>query len=210
MIYCTNCGKECADTAKFCSACGTKIARPEPVAPAVVEEPVVTYAEPKPASPEFEGDTQAQQGVLDKMYRFLKWRKKACSIFGVYFLVMAAVLLIFGLIFTIVGALSLVGNGGYDTGVFGLSSGIGYIIGGVLYVPIAIVNFAMKSKANRLMNEMYYNVRPAAAYSASIGQIVLCYFFNTISMIFAIIGCVHAKSNAAIIDQIERNQSICK
>jgi len=165
---------------------------------------------PEPASPEFEGDTQAQQGVLDKMYRFLKWRKKACSIFGVYYLIMAIVLLVLGVIFTVVGTVSIVGGGSYDASVFGLAYGIGYMLGGVLYVPIAIVNFAMKSKANRLMNEMYYNVRPAAAYSASIGQIVLCYFFNTISMIFAIIGCVHAKSNAAVIDQIERNQRICK
>ena len=204
-MICPNCGIECSETSKFCSVCGTALIseiREETVGEAVFETPDAEKA-PDPV-----GNTTDQQNVLDTMFRFLKYRRLACKILGIYMLILSLFFIIFGLLFTGIGIVSL-NNGSFSsiTGM-GFGYGITWLICGLLYLPIAFINFGMVSKANKFMNELYYNVRPAANYCGSIGRIVFCYFFNTIAMVFAIIGLVNVRSKSAIIDQIEYNQNL--
>ncbi len=204
----------------------------EEVAAAYVEEPIAEepapaveeagfYSEPAPepapeiftpapaASAAPVGDTSKQQSVLDNIYRFLKYRRLACKIAMIFFIIAGIFFLLVGSIFTVIGIVGLIGQEA-ELGGMGLGMGITYFFCGVLYLPIAVVNLFMQRKADKLMRQVHTNVRPAADYSASIGQIILAYFFNTIAMVFAIIGCVNAKSNAEIIKEIEYNQSLVK
>ena len=194
-MICPSCGKECSETAKFCSACGT----------AFESIPVNT---PVPDAASHVGDTEKQQSVLNNMYRFLKYRRLACKISAIFMLVLSLFFILVGGIFAVVGVISITGNYPAQLAGFGLGYGITWLVMGILYLPIAFVNFAMVSKTSKLMNELYVNVRPAANYCGSIGQLILCYFFNEIALVFAIIGFVNAKTKAEIINQIEHNQKL--
>ena len=191
-MICPNCGAEYSENDKFCTSCGTQFSFNE-----TTEAPAAAPV----------GNTENQQKVLDNLYRFLKYRRVACIITGIYLLVCSLILALCGAICIISGAVLLF----EDTfGVFSLSYGIMYFLMGILYLPIPFINFAMASKANKYMNELYFNVRPAADYSSSIGRLVLCYFFNEVALVFAIIGCVYARKNSDVIAEIEHNQALNK
>ena len=144
------------------------------------------------------------------MYRFIKYRRLACKISGVVILILSLFYIVFGAIFTCLGVAALSDASSYGFGGLGLGYGVGWLVCGVLFLPIAIVNFAMANKANKFMNELYFNVRPAANYCGSIGQLILCYFFNEIALVFAIISFVNVKVRAEIINQIEHNQNLSR
>ena len=191
-MICPNCGNACSETAKFCSVCGTQFA-------AEVKDDFA-------AAPV--GDAEKQQSVLNTMYRFLKYRRLACKISGVVLLILSLFFIIFGGLFAGLGITSLVNEYSYGFGGFGVGYGTTWFVMGILYLPIAIVNLAMANKAEKFMNELYFNVRPAANYLGSVGQLVLCYFFNEIALVFAIIGLVNVKTKSEIINQIEQNQKL--
>ena len=177
------------------------------------EEPVITgdfNVSEEPSALPVEGDVAVQQGILDTMYRLLKYRRLACKIIGIFSLIFGLFYAVFAGIY-IAGAVTLSSGNVYIPEYphfFFILYSILYICYALVYLANSFINFGMKKKAEKLMDEMYHNVRPAADYCASIGRIVVAYFFNHIAMVFAIIGCVHARRNAEEINRIERNQSL--
>ncbi|MBQ1955783.1 MAG: hypothetical protein II350_08620 [Clostridia bacterium] len=193
-MICPVCGNECLDDARFCSSCGIEFVNNE--SSKAVSEPV--------------DNTKEQQNVLNKIRNYLKYRRLACIIVGILRLVSAMFYLFGGTVMIISTIISLTGNSSFDLPGIGFAYTILYFMCGIIYIPLAIVNFAIAAKSNKLMSGVYTDVRPAADYCGSVGQLVLCALFNEIALVFAIIGMVHVKRNAEVINMIEQNQMLNK
>ncbi len=169
MKYCTNCGVQMADEARFCMNCGTRVP----------------------------GDTVMDKTCLDQFYQVLKWERLSWKIFGIVWLILSIVFASCGLIIIVSGAMT-----GYsyrlDMGIIGFM----YLLIGLLYLPIAIVNKVMVKKTTRCMELLYIEPKTVLARCGSVGMIVLAAFFNTVALIFIIINFVRTKTNKEAIDRL--------
>lgn len=210
MKYCTKCGHELIDEARFCNACG---------APAMVSAQTVNsenpYASAQPAyeakpapvtyteKPKTEEELLAEeQALLDKFSLGLKHERLCWKVSGIVFTVMSAFFVFFGLIFGIATA----GTINYSEGAYAfLSFCITYSMMGLMYLPIAIINMIMKKKIEDYRAKLYTDCRDGIGHY-SVGSIVFAAFFNTIALVFIIIYFIQAKNNSAVIERIKARQ----
>ncbi len=137
-MFCSECGKQLADNAKFCNSCGTKqeiltdaapIAQPvaQPVAETPVQQPTYTYA--PPAAPAYAPAPQIPaKPKTGKGYRIAGW------------------------ILAILGALSVLGSIANDTyynfGSLGMTSDdVMFVVIQVAFVVLGVVFLVLGYKA---------------------------------------------------------------
>ena len=184
MKYCVKCGQQLSDEARFCDKCGYAFENVN-AEPADVDRTLMLE----------------EKECLDKFYRFFKYERLAWKIVGI-------VMLAFSIFFIGFGLLFLLASIGTEEAFLAGFSGI-YVLYGVLFLPIAIINLKMVGKAEYYMNVIYKDARPVVVRCNSIGMLVFSYFFNTIAMAFIIVNFVFNKTNKQILARvIQRQQSI--
>lgn len=178
MKYCVHCGHELSDEALFCDNCGASVTTQQ-------------------AAPVGNGlDTEKQ--YLDTFYRFFKYERLSWKIGGVVFLILSLFFLGFALLFLTIALAR-------DAEEVAMVAPL-FILYGLVFLPVAIVNLKMVKKTEYYMNTLYMDVRPTIERSGSVGMIVLSAFFNEIAMIFIIINFVRTKNNKALLQQIAYRQ----
>lgn len=139
-----------------------------------------------------------EQSLLDGYYRFFKYERLSWKIGGIVMLALSLTFIGFGFLFLLIAAIA-------DTeelaAVFGL-----YLVYGLLFLPVAIVNFKMVSRAEYYMNTLYTDIKPVITRTSSIGMFILSGFFNEIALVFIIINFVRTKRNGNLLSRIAFRQ----
>ena len=193
MKFCVNCGSQLSDDARFCTACGAEVKDAAPVENDVTIDDSLLI--------------QQEKECLNKFYRFFKYERLAWKIVGIVFLVFSLVFIGFGFLAFLMGAAT-----GEEMGI-AFAAGFGgiYVLYGLIFLPIAIINLKMVGKAEYYMNVIYRDARPVVVRCNSIGMLVFSYFFNTIAMAFIIVNFVFNKTNKEILARaIARQQGANK
>ena len=225
MRYCSNCGNPLNPGASFCHTCGAalKAIVPEtdetPVVAPVVEaepapqaEPVVIEAAPVviEAAPAAEPvvlqanndkDVQDEKKFLDDTHKFLRWERKAWSIAGKVQLILG---IVYAALFLLLGIILAAA----ESPAAGAVMLVYAVIFGLLFIGLGIVGLKAAEKIPQYTDTLYKDFRAAYKRCTSIGMIVFCYFFNTISLVFFIINFVRLKSNRAMCDRILSRQGV--
>ena len=188
MKFCNNCGKELIEGTSFCPECGA---------------PVVNEATTDASADDFA--IRQEKDCLDNFHRFLRYERTAWRVGAIVMLVVKILFIFLGSLIASIGAIDM----GYDTPAdefMFATMGVMYILCGLLYLPIVIINFVMVSKTKSYMSTLYNDVSPTVSRCGSVGMIVLGAFFNTIAMIFIIINFVRVKNNKYILDRAAKRQ----
>ena len=228
MRYCCRCGNALSVGASFCHCCGASLkslvpeteeaaipaAEPavEAVAAPVVEAAAEPAVEAAPAAEQIapvvisrhsDGEIKEEREFLEQTHRLLRWERKAWSISGKVYLIMgivfAALFFLFGIIFSAFGE---------ELIALGVVFFMYALLFGLLFIALGIVNLKAADKIPQYTDTLYKDFRAAHARCGSIGMIVFCYFFNTISLVFFIINFVRMKTNKAMIDRILTRQGV--
>ena len=193
MKFCVNCGSQLSDETRFCSTCGQEVTAEAPVENDVTIDDSLLI--------------QQEKECLNKFYRFFKYERLAWKIAGIVSLVFSLVFIGFGFLAFLMGAAT-----GEEMGI-AFAAGFGgiYVLYGLIFLPIAIINLKMVGKAEYYMNVIYRDARPVVVRCNSIGMLVFSYFFNTIAMAFIIVNFVFNKTNKEILARaIARQQGANK
>lgn len=138
-----------------------------------------------------------EKECLDNFYRFLKYERLAWKICGIVWIILSALLGFFGIVFCMMSVeeelLAVLG--------------VEYLLLAFIYLPVAIVNLKMISRAEHYMNIVYNDVNAVNERCGNAGMIVLSAIFNTIAMIFIIINFTRTKTNKAEINSAARRQA---
>lgn len=203
MRYCTKCGYQLVDTAKFCNYCGAPVITSAEAPAAKTEEDfsqnpytetAQSYQQPQYneyqyAQPKSDEELQAEeQKLLNLIYRGLSHEAMAWRIGAIAFLIYSALFIFLGL-----------------SGMFDASDSIMDLAKGILYIPVSIIGFVMAGKVNKCKSILYTDCKAALKHYTP-GSIVMGALFNSIAMIFVIVYFVQTKSNAAVIERIKNKQ----
>ena len=213
MRYCSNCGNPLNAGAAFCHNCGTELKTLVPEAEetsAIIPETEIPVEAPTPvmevvptvSAAYNEKDVQEEKEFLEQTHRLLRWERKAWSISGKIALIMGIVFAAFFFLIGVVGAIA-----GEDAGfaVFILMFWYAIIVGGML-IAVGIVSLINANKIPQYTDTMFKDFRAAHKRCNSIGMIVLCYFFNDVSLVFFLINFVRMKSNKELTKRILNRQ----
>ena len=216
MRYCSHCGNALTAGASFCHHCGAalKVFVPEPEETIPVAEehkiPVVTEPESEETASESTQDAppapnrkeiQEEKAFLDQTCRLLRWERKAWSICGKVFLIAG---IVFAALFFLLGVILL--SIGEDAAIVGSIFFVYCLIFGSIFIAVGIVNLAAAGKIPQYTDTLYKDFRAANQRCNSIGIIVLCYFFNTISLVFHLINFIRMKTSKSMINRILTRQ----
>ena len=137
-----------------------------------------------------------EKECLDNFYRFLKYERLSWKIGAIVWFVCMGLFGVIGLLLTVVS-----GDG------MAAIIGIEYMVLGIFYLPIAIVNLKMIAKTEHYMSIVYNDVNSVTERCGNAGMIVLGAFFNTVAMIFIIINFTRTKTNRAEIQSAAARQA---
>lgn len=248
MKYCTKCGHQMQDTDMFCNQCGNP-ANPynaqtneaentqttQNTEPQYTQATTPQYAQAPAAAP------LSEQACLDKLATGLKHERLCFKIVGIVSLVLAAIMLVSGIIMTVAGAYTageINDYNHYSDYIYDLDDffsdfddddfysynyyyntyaedeaaalmvvGILFIVYGVVFLPIAIVNLVIKSKVGKYRDKLYTDCTDGVKHASSVGTIVLGAIFNSIALIFIIINFIFMKRNRETFERIKANQA---
>lgn len=248
MKYCTKCGHQMQDTDMFCNQCGNP-ANPynaqtnetvntqttQNTEPQYTQATTPQYAQAPAAAP------LSEQACLDKLATGLKHERLCFKIVGIVSLVLAAIMLVSGIIMTVAGAYTageINDYNHYSDYIYDLDDffsdfddddfysynyyyntyaedeaaalmvvGILFIVYGVVFLPVAIVNLVLKSKVGKYRDKLYTDCTDGVKHASSVGTIVLGAIFNTIALIFIIINFIFMKRNRETFERIKANQA---
>ncbi len=215
MKYCTKCGRQLVEEARFCNACGApvdaNVTQPESsenpyaskatyTAPQYTAQPAVQVNKPK-TDDELRAEEQA---LLDKFSLGLKHERLAWKISGIFFLIGSIFFIVIGLIFGIaaIGAYDMAAD---EYALFAYIFFTYTLVGVFVYLPITITNLCMKKKLESYRDKLYTDCKDGVNHY-SVGSIVFAAFFNTIAMVFIIVYFVQAKNNSQVIERIKSRQ----
>ena len=224
MRYCSHCGNPLSPGASFCHTCGAALktlvpeteevpvaapaAEPVVVAAPVVETPVAEapHAEtPAPVvipAPNHDAVLEEKE-FLEQTNRLLRWERKAWSITGKVMLIVgivfAALFFLLGIVFAAIGD---------DVAVLAALYFVYALVFGLMFIAMGIVNSKAAGKIDQYTDTLFQDFRAAYKRCGSIGMIIFCYFFNTISLVFFVINFVRMKTNKAMADRILTRQGV--
>lgn len=231
MKNCTKCGQAIPDNAKFCTYCG-EVAEEAQTSYTSPEQENTYYSVPHEQTPQ--GQREDEQKCLDSLSTRLGWERRAWKIVGIVFLILAIFFAVFGSVFLVAGGAVIADNASYSydyyddgyyydddygyysdnidgedfVGAFGLSFGMTYaVVGLIVYLPIAIVNFVMAKKVGKYKAKIYTDCTDAVDHAGSVGSIVLGALFNSIALVFIIINFVLVKNDKAKLERIKQTQA---
>ena len=227
MRYCSHCGNPLSPGASFCHTCGAAlktlvpeadeapvaapamepVAEPvvEPVVEAapVVETPVAETPAPVVIPARNQGDILQEKEFLEQTNRLLRWERKAWSITGKVMLIVgivfAALFFLLGIVFAAIGD---------DVAVFSVIYFVYALVFGLMFIAIGIVNTKAAGKIDQYTDTLFKDFRAAYKRCGSIGMIVLCYIFNSVSLVFFVINFVRMKTNRDLADRILTRQGV--
>ena len=248
MKYCTKCGHQMQDTDMFCNQCGNPANPYNPQTNETVNTQTTQNTEPQytqATTPQYAQAPAAaplsEQACLDKLATGLKHERLCFKIVGIVSLVLAAIMLVSGIIMTVAGAYTageINDYNHYSDYIYDLDDffsdfddddfysynyyyntyaedeaaalmvvGILFIVYGVVFLPVAIVNLVLKSKVGKYRDKLYTDCTDGVKHASSVGTIVLGAIFNTIALIFIIINFVFMKKNRETFERIKANQA---
>lgn len=181
MSYCSKCGNNVPDDARFCGKCGAEM----------VENQTV-------GSPVFTEQFKLEKEFLDNTHKILRWEQKAWRIVGRVFTIMGAIFGGFFTLFTFVGLST--------HAAMGMIFFIYALIFGGLYIAIGIVSLQAAKKIDYYLNTLYKNVEPTVTRCTSVGMLIFAIFFNTIAMVFFVINFSRMKNCKQRIADIQDHQ----
>ena len=188
-MYCTHCGKELFENARFCQACGTPVAGVQAPPPAEAPVPTVTVV------PDETALFEEERTFLTNLYGALNRERSAWKIVGVVLLVSAIVW------WFVTGATVMV---------YGEETAAVEWLGGcaILSLVGAVINLRMTRKLRRLCTTMYTDVRPVIDRYSGVGPVVLALFVKLIAMALVIDGRNKIKSKTAVLQRIVQRQQL--
>lgn len=215
MKYCTKCGYQLPDEAKFCNACGASAeavnhTQSEPenpyasqVTPATEQANIQSVNSHTEAPKTDEELLAEEQALLNKFSIALKHERLAWKIYGIVLVIITAYIIAFGLIMGIFTGAAAAATGGeaFVASLFFLM----YLFMGLMFLPIAIINLSMKNKLEKYRAKLYTDCTDGIGHF-SVGSIVFCAFFNGVALVFNIVYFIIAKNNAAVIERIKARQ----
>ena len=221
MKYCTKCGTQVPDMARFCPNCGAGCQEveesgytPEYI-PQYTPEYTTGYTlEYVPVAPEMQyvydpAVAQAmdahneEQRYLDMCYNILKGERITWKIGSIIYLVSSIIYVFYGLIYLLAGLLS-------DEDVFeaqlALIAGIAILICTLPMIAGTVVSMIMKAKREKLMNTVHTDLRPMVDTYSRAGCMVLAVMFGGIPAIFTGINMGRIKNSPEIVNNIIAKQ----
>ena len=148
-------------------------------------------------------DVLEEKEFLEQTNRLLRWERKAWSITGkvtlILGIVFAALYFLLGIIFAAIGE-----------DMAGLSAVffIYALFFGLMLIAMGIVNIKAADKIPQYTDTLFKDFRAAHKRCGSIGMIIFCYFFNSISLVFFVINFVRMKTNKDMINRILTRQGV--
>lgn len=186
-MFCSKCSAQIPDNSKFCGVCGAPVQ--------------TTYGQTSYTPPVAKEYTLAEEKEsLDNFARFFKYERLAWKIEGIVILVLSCLFAGLGFIFFMA------------TIAEEFFAGVGtiYMLYGLLFLPVAIVNLKMVSRAEHYMNIVYTDAAAVEERAGSVGMIVLAAFFNSIALVFIIINFVRSKTEKDVLKSAQRRQEAFK
>ena len=183
-MYCVKCGNEIKENVKFCAVCGQRVENDKKA------EPVSTQA-----TQSFEDEIKEEQAFLDETHRYLRWEKKAWSIFGNVFMILGTV---FVALFLFIGLIAAIAE---SAGMFIIMLVYGGVYGAIFLVPGIIAKKAA-ARIDFYLESMYTDFETTRARCESVGMIVFCAILNQIALIFYVINFARMKSCKKVISRI--------
>ena len=185
MKYCTKCGHELADGARFCNACGAP-------------------ADTQPPKPRTDDELRAEeQAVLNKFSLGLKHERLAWKIYGTTWTIFSSIFIGLGLIMGTILFILAAASGG--EGIVALPLFMVYSLYGLMFMPIGIVNLSMMKKVDGYREKLYTDCNDGISHFR-VGSIVFCAIFNPVALVFNIVYFIQTKNNAAVIERIKARQ----
>ncbi|MBE6740230.1 MAG: zinc ribbon domain-containing protein [Ruminococcaceae bacterium] len=182
-MFCSKCSAQIPDNSKFCGVCGAPIQ--------------TTYGQTSYTPPVAKEYTLAEEKEsLDNFARFFKYERLAWKIEGIVILVLSCLFAGLGFIFFMAATAEE----------FFASVGAIYMLYGLLFLPVAIVNLKMVSRAEHYMNIVYTDAAAVEERAGNVGMIVLAAFFNSIALIFIIINFVRSKTEKDVLKSAKNRQ----
>lgn len=175
MRYCTNCGAELEEYARFCPICGATIGA----------TPAPDYSA--------ERELAEEKEFLDATCRFLKYERIAWKVLGI-------IMLVLGCIYSV---LALIMAFGFMADSDAAAAAVALFIAASIFLAPAIIGLIKASRIGRYMENIYDDPISALNCTGSVGSIVLAAFFNEIALIFVIINFARTKSNDKIVERIK-------
>lgn len=186
-MFCSKCSAQIPDNSKFCGVCG---------APVQTTYDQTSYT--PPVAKEY--NIAEEKECLDNFARFFKYERLAWKIEGIVILVLSCLFAGLGFIFFMAAiAEELLA-----------SVGAIYMLYGLLFLPVAIVNLKMVSRAEHYMNIVYTDAAAVEERAGNVGMIVLAAFFNSIALIFIIINFVRSKTEKDVLKSAKNRQEAFK
>lgn len=210
MSFCTHCGKEIIEGAKFCANCGTAAVQEEApvVEQPVVEQPPVVHTVPAQsfaATISEEELIKEEQEFLDTTHRLLRWERKAWSICGKVFFILG---IIFASIFGFVAFISLIETiDGDPYAAAGISFGLVYaIMFGGMFLAIGIIGRKVADKMPIYLDSLYTDFTVTLNRSGNVGMLVFSIFFGEVALVFFLINFIRIKAGSKVINRILTRQ----
>lgn len=213
MKYCTKCGYQLPDEARFCNACGASVeilsadsqnpysaGTTANTPPQVNTQPTSNYTEAPKTDEELRAEEQA---LLDKFSIGLKHERMAWKFAGIFFLIATIIIFVCALIIGIC-AIAIDDYSGEASFIYSTMASV-YFSMAACYVPITIVNMVMKKKLEGYREKLYTDCKDGIDHFR-VGSIVFAAIFNTVAMVFTIVYFIQAKNNAAVIERIKSRQ----
>lgn len=185
-MYCRNCGTEMNEQDTFCATCGLKNDGQGLTQPIAHE--------------------QSTQQAYDVMYRMFKYERLAWKIVGIVYTAMGGVYALLSVLYLLLGVV-LSMDEAYAGGVT-FVYGVMFFAFALTFASVGVFGLVMIKRAQRYMEEMTTDIRPAIVRATSVGMIVLGALFNTIAMVFIIINFAFAKANQSALQQIVQEQNL--
>lgn len=209
MKYCTKCGYELVNEARFCNACGAEVVKTEAVSenPYAGNTQPVYQVQPAPVcseAPKSDDEQRAEeQKLLDKFSIGLKHERMAWKFTGIFYLVYTIFIAFCGLIMGVCG-IGIDDYSGEAAFIYTMMANM-YFVAALFLLPITIINFSMAKKLAGYRAKLYTDCKDGIGHF-SVGSIVFCAFFNGVALVFNIVYFIQAKNNAAVIERIKARQ----
>lgn len=192
-MFCTHCGKELFENARFCQACG---------APVVGTQPPSRVADPLPVKrveavvPDEQALFEEERAYVQQCSRTMNAECVAWKTVGIILAVLSAFLLI-------VAATTFGISGGEET----VRAQWQFGCAATAFVW-AFVNLRMARKARRLCATVYTDIRPVIDRYSGATPVVVALLFNIVAMAFVLDTCGKMKSKTAVLQRIVQRQQL--